>query len=182
MTRSPLAESGLFIPPSQRGHCVLQPAMACRSCRSCLQLLPRQPASIGARTSRHASVLQRSPPSRSPGVQSRGLHGTAARRSAETSQLQHIIKSRKTGVARRILNWFPKYADAAHLYGATEPLYRSFASQADYEISPEDRRNGTVKRLEGGEEVGTGQGPWHDGTFFCFPPWQPVAFYGGATG
>ena len=139
--------------------------MACRSCRSCVELLSRQSAPIGARTSRLASESRRLIPSSSFGSR-RSLHSTTALRKSEGQQLQEVIRTGAVKAADGIASYFPKSAVEPHLlYSVTHGIYETVSSQADYTITEEDRRNGTIKRLEGGEEVGTGKGVWHDGSF-----------------
>ncbi|SPO01132.1 related to CBP3 - required for assembly of cytochrome bc1 complex [Cephalotrichum gorgonifer] len=48
------------------------------------------------------------------------------------------------------------------IYGGTHQIYKSVASPAAYSISAVDRENGTLETLEGGEEVGVSEGPWHE--------------------
>lgn len=51
------------------------------------------------------------------------------------------------------------------VHAATESVYKTCAAEAAYTISEEDKRNGTVKTTEEGEEIGTGSTTWHTGTF-----------------
>ncbi|EAQ89149.1 hypothetical protein CHGG_05768 [Chaetomium globosum CBS 148.51] len=49
------------------------------------------------------------------------------------------------------------------IYGATEALYKACAAQADYTIEAADRKAGTLKTTEEGEEIGTSKaGTWHN--------------------
>ncbi len=51
------------------------------------------------------------------------------------------------------------------MYGATKQIVETCTQQADYRISEQDRKNGTIPTTADGEEIGTGGGIWHDGTF-----------------
>ena len=56
-------------------------------------------------------------------------------------------------------------------YGATQRIYKDCAKQADYTITPEDRKAGKVKETEDGEEIGVGNGSiWHEGTYSSLEP------------
>lgn len=49
------------------------------------------------------------------------------------------------------------------VHAATENVYKICAAEAAYTISETDKRNGTVKTTEEGEEIGTGTTTWHTG-------------------
>jgi len=133
-----------------------------------VELLPRHPAPLVVRARRAGSIIQQLSPSRPRGSHppTRRTFGTTAARNSEASHLQNIINTRSRGLTRRI---FPRSSELGLLYSTTEGIYKAAASQADYEISREDRKNDTIKRLEGGEEVGAGGGVWHDGKRICSP-------------
>lgn len=51
-----------------------------------------------------------------------------------------------------------------YIYKATEVLYKACAAQADYTIDAAERKAGTLKTTEDGEEIGTSKaGTWHNG-------------------
>jgi hypothetical protein len=53
------------------------------------------------------------------------------------------------------------------VYGASELIYKHVASQADYNITQEDRDADKVTLGPDGEEIGTSSGGmWHDGSSF----------------
>jgi hypothetical protein len=56
------------------------------------------------------------------------------------------------------------------VYGASELIYKHIASQAEYNISAEDREAGKVALGRDGEEIGTSSGGmWHDGSSLVSP-------------
>ncbi|KAK1781728.1 ubiquinol-cytochrome C chaperone-domain-containing protein [Copromyces sp. CBS 386.78] len=62
-------------------------------------------------------------------------------------------------------------------YGATQRIYKDCAKQADYTITPEDRKAGRVKETADGEEIGVGNGSiWHEefGLLPTFSTWAHV--------
>lgn len=51
-------------------------------------------------------------------------------------------------------------------YGMTQKLFEACSSQADYRIPQVSQKGAQVPKTEGGEDLGVGEGWWHEGLFF----------------
>ncbi|KAK3388204.1 ubiquinol-cytochrome C chaperone-domain-containing protein [Sordaria brevicollis] len=163
--------------------------MACPSCRSGLGLLRGPAASSTLRqglfaestttTTARAAALSFSQSSR-----------TSSRRSTNLSQQQsrriHTTRPCREGESggglaggfRKLLASVAGNQSSSYIaYGATQRIYKDCAKQADYTITPEDRKAGRVKETADGEEIGTGNGSiWHQefGLLPTFSTWAHV--------
>ncbi|KAK0630613.1 ubiquinol-cytochrome C chaperone-domain-containing protein [Bombardia bombarda] len=148
--------------------------MACRtSCKSGLGLLPRAASSSslssGTRVASPSSLLRsrRIAVATTPQQQIRGIHATLQCRQQQQTDKSSGGESSSSGGG---LSWLTqRFKEAAGstaqpylVYRTTERLVKACASKADYKISSEERKAGTVKQTADGEEIGTGGGMWHD--------------------
>ncbi len=141
--------------------------MACRSCRSALDLLPRGPVSL--RRSQVAKAVNgsgfartiASPPATSK-VQARRLHASPSSRDAEQERMSLRMRLFRP-IAERMAKVAPGVAEPYQVWGQTKEMYNACARQADYVISENDRKEDKIKTLEDGEELGTGSTMWHSG-------------------
>ncbi len=168
--------------------------MACRSCRSALDLLPRGPVSL--RRSQAAKAVNGSgfarriaSPSAASQVQARRLHASRSSREAEQERMSLRMRLFRP-IAERMAKVAPGVAEPYQVWGQTKEMYNACARQADYDISENDRKEDKIKILEDGEELGTGSTMWHSGKLTpilsqTLPPWaiagHPQALHFFAT-
>ncbi len=146
------------------------PTMACRSCRSTVDLLAGCPVSlsrtnraIGARLRPHPSIAALQD-SRAQG-QTRRLHSSP--RVQESDERSMSLGRRLfRPLANKMQQIIPSVTEPYRVYGVTGEIYNACASQADYAISEKARKEGTLKTLEDGEEVGAGDTMWHNGELY----------------
>jgi len=133
--------------------------MACRSCRTYLELLSRRPGLIKPTTARHGS------PVKLPAAvtRSRAFHGTQPRRDVQNEAPERPAARGFKDVLANAMGRKTLYSYA--ISAASEKMYNVCAAQADYKILPEDRDKDAVRKGEDGEEIGVGGGMWHDGTY-----------------
>lgn len=129
--------------------------MACRSCRrNILRDLSLGQTLITSQSVAKSAVvarrLSRQTVEATPQQQRRGFRST-------THNQESLLK--RLG-SQLIASTSQPY----QVHGATETIYKSCAAEAAYTISEADKRDGTVKKTEEGEEIGTGSTTWHTGT------------------
>ncbi|KAH8199652.1 hypothetical protein TruAng_006182 [Truncatella angustata] len=95
-----------------------------------------------------AAAAAASPSSTTPIQQQRRGFRTSAQRQ------QSWLKNLGSLIGRSV-------AEPYQVHAATETIYKAAAAEAAYTISETDKRNGTVKKTEEGEEIGTGSTTWH---------------------
>ncbi|KAH6850299.1 ubiquinol-cytochrome C chaperone-domain-containing protein [Chaetomium sp. MPI-CAGE-AT-0009] len=164
--------------------------MACRSCSAGLGRLPKRiaaplrqnildvtpiPASsrCAISTTSSASTLPFATipaitPRRTPRTTRRALHTTSPQQKFNLKEMlfNRVRESMATG------------NNTYYIYKVTEDLYKACAAQADYAIAAADRKAGTLKTTEDGEEIGTSKaGTWHNelGLLPTFSTWAQVS-------
>lgn len=151
--------------------------MACPSCRSGLGLLRGPAASSTLRQGLFAESTTTAARAALSFSQSSRNATSSSRRSTNLTQQQsrriHTTRSCHEGESGGLAGGFRKLlasvagnqSSSYIAYGATQRIYKDCAKQADYTITPEDRKAGRVKETADGEEIGTGNGSiWHQGT------------------
>ncbi|CAJ2510034.1 Uu.00g059340.m01.CDS01 [Anthostomella pinea] len=150
--------------------------MACRSCRRQLTVLARQAKAVAdthnaapAAALGHQQLLfrQSAPPTAiSPVEQRRCFKGTSNRPASKIMQ----------GLASVVNRVFVKSAEPYRVVRATEDIYKTCARAAAYTISVEDIKAGTIPKTKEGEDLGKGQGMWHEdfGLAPTFSTWSQV--------
>ncbi|KAJ4416792.1 hypothetical protein N0V85_002129 [Neurospora sp. IMI 360204] len=166
--------------------------MACPSCRSGLGLLlPRGPAASS--TLRQGLFAESTTPlALRAALSSQSSNTTASRRRSTNlpQQSRRIHTTRQcraegggesgglAGGFRKLLASVAGNQSSSYIaYGATQRIYKDCAKQADYTITPEDRKAGRVKETADGEEIGVGNGSiWHEkfGLLPTFSTWAHV--------
>lgn len=135
--------------------------MACRNCRrNLLRELPSRQSLVATQSQAQSAAISRQLSRQiiaaAPQQQRRGFRSTA--------QSQESLLKRLGGQLLK------STSQPYQVHAATETIYKSCAAEAAYTISETDKRNGTVKKTEEGEEIGTGSTTWHTGTFLtCIP-------------
>ncbi|KAI1102846.1 ubiquinol-cytochrome C chaperone-domain-containing protein [Jackrogersella minutella] len=128
--------------------------MACRNCRWQLALLTRQATTItetqNVATLRQLVAVAAGPPH----FDQRRNFGSTTRQSGFRDTVSRILKNT---VAQPYL-----------VVSATEGLYKAAAREAAYTIPDEDRKAGTIRKTEEGEDIGEGNTMWHE--VFKLPP------------
>ncbi|KAK6216168.1 p-nitrophenyl phosphatase [Pestalotiopsis sp. IQ-011] len=147
--------------------------MACRSCRrALLRDLSSRPslanafgADIQYTAARQLSrqIITTAAPQQQPQQQQqrRGFRSTAPALEEKKSWIPESVRNLGGMIIRST-------SEPYMVHAATESVYKTCAAEAAYTISEEDKRNGTVKTTEEGEEIGTGSTTWH--TDFDLPP------------
>ncbi|EAA26564.1 hypothetical protein GE21DRAFT_4331 [Neurospora crassa] len=167
--------------------------MACPSCRSSLGLLlPRGPAATStlrqglfAESTTARAALSFSQSSNTTAAsstrRSKSLLSQQSRRIHTTRQCRAEGGEGSGGLAggfRKLLASVAGNQSSSYIaYGATQRIYKDCAKQADYTITPEDRKAGRVKETADGEEIGVGNGSiWHEkfGLLPTFSTWAHV--------
>ncbi|KAK4222201.1 CBP3-like protein [Podospora fimiseda] len=149
--------------------------MACPSCRTALNLLPKgRPVTKSSIVSSSRFLSSRPTPSSATSTppttrqiqQQRSLHTTPS----PLISFREIIGKRIANLAGNQSPYF--------IYTATERLYKQCAAQADYDISKDARKKKELKETEEGEEIGVFKikNPWHDefGLLPTFSTWAHV--------
>lgn len=141
--------------------------MACRSCRrDLLRQLSSAPQRLSAAApteAEFAAIARHSSRAAVPirqQQQRRGLQTTARVQSSPAPEKKSLIpESIKTLGGLLVKSTSQPYV----VHRATETMYKACAAQANYTISEKDKRDGTVKTAEDGEQIGTGDSTWHNG-------------------
>lgn len=165
--------------------------MACPSCRSGLgraasttlrqglfadttTIAGTAPLSLRAALSSQSSNTTSSRRTTSFTQQSRRIHTTRQCREKEGSGGESSNGGLAGGFRKLLASVAGNQSSSYIAYGATQRIYKDCAKQADYTISPEDRKAGKVKETADGEEIGVGNGSiWHEGTFYL-PSRAPI--------
>ncbi|KAK9781954.1 putative Ubiquinol-cytochrome c chaperone domain-containing protein [Seiridium cardinale] len=131
--------------------------MACRSCRRTIlrDLSSRQglvaSSSTEVQSAAVARQLSRQIVAATPHQQRRGFKSTAQ---CQKSWVPEPLRKLGGMIIRST-------SEPYQVHKATEIIYKTAAAEAAYSISETDKRNGTVKKTEEGEEIGTGNTTWH---------------------
>ncbi len=141
--------------------------MACRSCKSALELLPRRSMAFRrAHADKNLSAAcfapQGAPATSSPFRSNRRMHSSPQYRETEQERMGLRMRLFRP-MAERMAKVAPGVAEPYRVWGQTKEMYNICASQADYAISEKDRKEDKIVTLEDGEEVGTGESMWYSG-------------------
>ncbi|KAK4167578.1 CBP3-like protein [Cladorrhinum sp. PSN259] len=157
--------------------------MACPSCRTALNLLPKGRLAAGTASVASAPRFLSSQSASRPISNECSTPAARTRQQAQRSSF-HTTPSQSKFSLRALLS--KKFVDISggqqspyFIYTSTERLYKACAAQADYDISKEARKKGQLKLTEEGEEIGTSKtkNPWHDelGLLPTFSTWAQVS-------
>ncbi|ETS80613.1 hypothetical protein PFICI_08142 [Pestalotiopsis fici W106-1] len=144
--------------------------MACRSCRrALLRDLSSRPSLFAsgsdiqytAAKQLSRQIIATAPHHQQQQQQKRGFRSTATAAAEKSSWIPESVRN----LGGMILK---STSEPYMVHAATENVYKICAAEAAYTISETDKRNGTVKTTEEGEEIGTGTTLWH--TDFDLPP------------
>lgn len=129
-----------------------------------------QPAHIRSRTFSTSLALKRSiSTSHFNSVRNSTTLVLQPRRSSDNAGQPHKFSVQNRRASRLTNTVLPRPGSTAETYvayGMTQKLFEACSSQADYRIPQVSQKGAQVPKTEGGEDLGVGEGWWHEGLFF----------------
>lgn len=109
------------------------------------------------------------------------------RRSPDNAGQPHKFSVQNRRASRLTNTVLPRPGSTAETYvayGMTQKLFEACSSQADYRIPQVSQKGAQVPKTEGGEDLGVGEGWWHEGLFFLIVQTLVICFssHGGIVG